>query len=326
MPLGQGWLNAWVKVNSKHVVLTPHKKADKEGHHGARDDSATGPTTTTAQDPENQAIRRFNSRKHKRRLLKTVSASDLLRDKAKDKVPAPEKQEESLKSEAQVSNNTTARISDLSETDKAQNDAVRVAQHDEVESFFGADIERYSSGYPDASARASPHPQQFKDRGNFDYEAASVHLLERSKSPLDAASIASRGAQSVPPRPYSSAGAVPRSDSHVESRYQGGGIGIRFPPNLFAGDNHYKGNCRRCKELENNALYAQEDLEYLRGVTLQSEHVCQCCRSQPIKRGDESLHSREAVIDGAQMLNEVTSRHKSQIEQITKEKVSLSYA
>jgi hypothetical protein len=335
MPIGQGWLNAWVKVNSKHVVLTPNKKVDKEGHHGARDDSTvTGPTTAT-QDSETQAIRRFNSRKNKRRLQRTVSASDLLRDKAKEKGAAPEKQE----SEAHVSNNTAARIPDSSETDKVQNTALRVAQHDTIESivsteqdsslrfvegFFGADIESYSSGYPDASARASPHPQQFKDRGNFNHDAASVHLLERSKSPLDAASIASRGVQSVPPRPYSTAGALPRSESNLESRHQKGGIGIRFPPNLFAGDNHSKGNCKHCKELENNVLSAQEDLEYLRSLTLQGEYVCHCCRSQPSKGGDESsFHSRETVIDGPQMLNEVTARHKSQIEQITKEKVSV---
>ena len=336
MPLGQGWLNAWVKVNSKHVVLTPNKKVDKEGHRAREDSTATGPTIAT-QDSENQAISRFNSRKHKRRLQRTVSASDLLRDKAKERVAAPEK-----KSEAQVSNNTTARNSDPSETDKVESTAVRVAQHNEIESivskeadssqrfvegFFGADIERYSSGYPDASARASPHPQQFKDRGNFDYGAASVHQLERSKSPLDAASISSRGAQSVPPRPFSSAGALPRSDSHLESRYQKGGISIRFPPNLFTGDNHSKGNCKHCKELENNALSTQEDLEYMRGLMLQREYVCHCCQSQPSKRGDESsLHSREAIIDGPQMLNEVTARHKSQIEQITKERVSVSYA
>jgi hypothetical protein len=377
MPLGPGWLNAWVKVNSKHVVLTPNKKVDKDSHHGARDETlhpssskahttansstATGPTSATAsgtatQDPENQAIRRFNSRKHKRRLQRTVSASDLLRDKAKEKGAAPAKQE-SLESEAQVSPNATASASDLSETDKGQNAAVRLAQHDENESivsavtdsslrfvagFFGADIERYSSGsgHPDASAsasastRASPYPQQFKDGGNCVYEAASVHLLERSKSPLDAASIASRGVQSVPPRAYSSGGLLPRTDSNVESRSQGGGsiAGIRFPPSLFAGgdtnNNHSKGHCRHCKELENNLLSAQEDLEYLRGLTLQREYVCQGCLSQSrsSKRGDQaSFHSREAVLDGAQMLNEVTARHKSQIEQITKERVSVSY-
>jgi hypothetical protein len=336
MPLGQSWLNAWVKVNSKHVVLTPNqKKVDKEQSSGDhRDDStATEPTTANTnthnnQDPENQAIRRFNSRKHKRRLQKTVSASDLLRDKAKEKgavvVPSDNKQQ-------QENNN-----SKIPETDKVQNDTTarrRVAQHEEIESsrvvsetddgedssslrfvagFFGADIERYSSGYPDAAVTARA--------GNYfdSSEAASVHLVERrSKSPLDAASIVSRGVQSVPPAP-----------SHLESRYQGvGGIGIiRFPPNPFAGDNHNsKGSCKHCKELEHNSLSAQEDLEYLRSLALQREYTCQCC-----KRGDESSSlypSPEAAvssIDGAQMLNDVTARHKSQIEQITKERVSTS--
>ena len=93
MPLGQSFLNAWVKVNSKHIVIPPTNKNEKDElnpSRGRKGSVTTARTVTTSEDTETQVIRRFDNRKNKRRLHKTVSASDLLRDKSKG-----EKNEES---------------------------------------------------------------------------------------------------------------------------------------------------------------------------------------------------------------------------------------
>ena len=88
MPVGQGWLNKWVSVNSRHVVFPPskdeekQKKKQQQGDSGDGSVKTAGTLPTTQQQPyvETQAIRRFNNRKHRRRgLTRTTSASDLIR-------------------------------------------------------------------------------------------------------------------------------------------------------------------------------------------------------------------------------------------------------
>ena len=97
MPLGQGWVNAWVKVNSKNSVLPNSRERDSEredvlnksNNKSQRASRASSSVTTArtaiSEDAETQAFNRFNHRKHKRRLNRAVSPPDLVRDKAKGK-------------------------------------------------------------------------------------------------------------------------------------------------------------------------------------------------------------------------------------------------
>ena len=70
MPLGQSFLNAWVKVNSKHIVIPPTNKNEKdELNHGrgGKGSVTTARTVTTSEDTETQVIRRFDNRKKRKK-------------------------------------------------------------------------------------------------------------------------------------------------------------------------------------------------------------------------------------------------------------------
>jgi hypothetical protein len=338
MPPGQGWLNAWVKVNSKHVVFPPSNKGDRENHkegshqhnaiksHNSKSAStafsATTATTMVSEDPETQAIKRFNNRKHKRRLQRSISASDLLRDKRKGKgdrrdgLDAEAALDKSSSTQATSHKNTVS-----SQTDKEERDTFHSPLHEEsnvvslerdgslhfVAGFFGTDIDSLSASQIDILPSQSAH-----------YDSASMHHMG-PHAHLDAASLVSRGGQSLPAHPSHYKSQLSRVDSS-DSGSKGGGIGIRFPPNLFAGDNNLKGQCRHCTKLENELISAREDLEYLRCTALRSEYMCGSCQTEPSKRLD-TAGSNNATDHGA-MLNEVTARHKAQTEMLTKERVS----
>ena len=362
MPLGQGWLNAWVKVNSKHVVFPPpnNSKSERDSqredsshhHHGAKvqttDKSVATAPTSASEDPEHQAIKRFNSRKNKRRLHRTVSASDLIRANSKGKGGSHENGEPSereLNDTAPLArpsiSSTRITSDDTSDSDRKDPSTQYVPQHEDdrshvsgetdsslrfVAGFFGADIERYSSGHGDAAlaaGRGTPRQKQQARTNNSDtIETASVQLLEMSNSKLDAASVVSRGGQSAPPpRTYTSGSVPQKDDNSVKSQ---GGLGIRFPPNLFAGDTSSKNVCKNCRQLENDLLTSQEDLEYLRGMALRSEYICSSCDTQPTTRKDGSLTQTrgDSSKESSHTLAELSAVHKNQLEHLTKERVS----
>jgi hypothetical protein len=327
MPLGQGWLNAWVKVNSKHVVFPANNKGDRDNQDpnqnlasksqnakgsGANSSVVTATTTVTG-DAETQAIKRFNNRKHKRRLHRTISASDLIRDKAKGKGD----RNSGTDSEAALdkSSSSQATIDRKGSSNSSQRDTklkatVRVPQHEEhsiqaletggslgfVAGFFGTHIE---------SLEAPVAPPRFNQ---INYDSASVQVAPQDN--LDAASIVSRGGHSLPARPYQSGDSASKVG------------GFRFPPNIFAGDNNGKGHCRHCSNLENELISSREDSEYLREMAIRSESICATCQTEPSKRLDTLAHTSLEISAEAQMLNEVTARHKAQIEQLSKERVS----
>jgi len=108
MPLGmgvQGWVNGWVKNNKQHVIFpkenegrSDNTELTRSGHRKSRSnrrlDNGDNTTATAAStlksnsskvDPETKAIQRFNSRKKNRRLQRSISHSDLLREMAKSK-------------------------------------------------------------------------------------------------------------------------------------------------------------------------------------------------------------------------------------------------
>ena len=357
MPIGQGFVNAWLKVNSKHVVFPPINKPERDEQHNEKADEtlshttksiatatsvATAPTSASA-DPENLAIRRFNSRKHRRRLQRTISASDLLRDKAKakgaaEKEPGVDELDGSNETKPSTSSNSASSPfawDDSGENDRLEKAAVHLAQHDQedilvsletdtslrfVAGFFGAEIDGYSSGRTDVPVGQDLVQKRKPTQGS------NGKLIERAAS--DVSPLASGGMQSLSLRKQSSDNITAKKGNSNESRSEGvGGIAIRFPPNLFAVDrNQSKGHCEKCRELENELLGAHEDLEYLRGMALRNEYICRSCQSLPGKsREDGSQASPGTIKEWSQLLNEATARHKSQIEQLTRERVSLSF-
>jgi len=255
MPLGQGWLNAWVKVNSKHVVFPQHK----DGLSSPK--SGSNKTASTAVSEETR-----RSKKHRRRLTKTTSASDLIRQKAKTKVESIHDQSTTSKGE----NNGDASDTTVKASVAQHEDPSIVTRDTEgslrfVAGFFGADIEALK-------IPASEEP--------FRGESASVKL-----PPRDSPSVASLGGGSLPTE------------------------GFRFPQNLFS---DHRGRCKHCTSLEEDLASAREDLEYMRGVALRSEYICEECQTkqQPPKRTESKL------------MGEVIERHRMQMIELTKSKVS----
>lgn len=107
----QGLVNGWIKVNSKHVVIT-NTTADsnsgnnngsnamdgnshassRRGRSSGGDSDSQGQTTATSNafsnsaDPEISAIKKYNkSKRNRRKLERTVSLTDLLREVANEK-------------------------------------------------------------------------------------------------------------------------------------------------------------------------------------------------------------------------------------------------
>jgi hypothetical protein len=327
MPLGQGFLNAWVKVNSKHVVI-PNKN-DKEVKDGVTTDHAgkggnarrsgrtasvkTAQTTATTEDEQSQVIRRFNNRKNRRRLYRTVSATDLIRDKA---VKGDKKL---LESEAALDKSGSSKSATASGKGKKEAKQLYVQQHSVplskipprrpqheesslgtegslrfVAGFFGADLESLGG-----NSKGS----------KFDLE--SVHTCPNTQR--DTASVVSRSGHSL--------SALPSPTKKANNR--GGGIGIRFPPNLFAIDNSGRDECQQCSKFQDELVSAREDLEYLRGVALRNEYTCVSCQRDPTELIDNTSTQPESI-SASQALNKVVSGHEAQIEDLKRERVSVT--
>lgn len=81
----QGMVNGWIKVNSKNVVI--NNITNESADANMRDGSGQGHSSvaSSARDSESSAIKRFNNRRHNRKLERTVSLTDLLREMAMEK-------------------------------------------------------------------------------------------------------------------------------------------------------------------------------------------------------------------------------------------------
>lgn len=325
MPIGQGWLNAWVKVNNKHVV---YNRTDAElgqvpstGSSTTRQPKTSRTTTTSAktsstaitENVETQAIRRVNSRKNRRRLHRTISASDLIRDQAKSlagniggsstlavgtlTLPVIEHSAGSS-SQVETSSPTASRnqIGDRSGIFYDTEESLRF-----VNELFGTDI--------DSLHRLEPPSTGDLEKGLWPWASHAQHV------PADAASISSRNGISARPSGTSTIHTSYRSDTDENASIKGG---FRFPPNLFSSDNS-KARCDQCAKLENELAVLQDDLEYIRAVALRNEYVCSSCSAESLSHPTETpstfhLKSNERLLD------EVTARHKAQLEQLTKDR------
>jgi hypothetical protein len=93
-------------------------------------------------------------------------------------------------------------------------------------------------------------------------------------------------------------------------------------PNPFGG----KQGCAGCKVAESELQHAQESLEYMRGMAIRKEYSCPKCGGSDITDGRnatrKSKMTSNVIKDASQQLIEVTARHKKQVEQLMKERVS----
>mmetsp|Transcript_41973 Transcript_41973/g.101139 ORF Transcript_41973/g.101139 Transcript_41973/m.101139 type:complete len:500 (+) Transcript_41973:148-1647(+) len=322
MPLGQGFLNSWLKVNNKHVVI-PNKN-EKEGKlDGSKlatrsnirkpspETVMTEKTAKSAHEERNQIIRRFSNRKNKRRLNRTVSASDLIREQVSGKGSKKFVEDDFIDSDFASRAPSGASSSSIfggsgrsqnqiqnqqwQHQDESSSQTPAKPLHDDqttaasekngslrfVAGFFGADIDTVSvlgNDIENRSAKSGPNGQR----------DTSV-------------SVMSKGESSLPAR--------------IKSKPLGGGIGIRFPPNIFALDSITGEKCQQCCKLEDELALAREDVEYLRGVALRNEYTYSSSgQQQEDKQQVETTSSQSSSLKEA-----AESTQEAEIEEMKKE-------
>lgn len=201
MPLGmQGWVNGWVKVNAKHVVFPRDGHASSEPgsvteqqrplsrRKSDRNDRRGGDTATTAssslrqprEDHELGAIRRLNSRKNRRRLQRTISHTDLLREMALSKEKRPDEQEAGRRRQEGLEAKTTgSNVSGSSKHHSSHSTSVTV-QHANQHVEDDVSSHATSSGFFDTASEAKrlPHPST---TGKYLNETAFVQQYEQSR-------------------------------------------------------------------------------------------------------------------------------------------------
>lgn len=323
MPIGQGWLNAWVKVNNKHVVY--NRTEGESGHvlQGSTKQlkpsktttSAKTSTTTITENVETQAIRRVNSRKNRRRLHRTISASDLIRDQAKSlagnisgsstlhagTLALPVIEHSAGSSSLPETSSQAAshsKIGDRSGTFYDTEESLRF-----VNELFGTDIDSFHRLEPPSTGEQVVD----LDKGLWPWATQQI--------PADATSVSSRNGISARPSGASTMHASYRSEGDDNPNLKGG---FRFPPNLFSSDNS-KARCEQCAKLENELAVLQDDLEYVRAVALRNEYVCTSCNAESSSH-PVATPSTFHLKANERLLDEVTARHKAQLEQLTKDR------
>lgn len=359
MPLGQGWLNAWVKVNNKHVV---YKRGEEDGpasnnnqsihqsssssqhsHHSTSQTNkqhpgkssgtiSSGKTAKTAvsEDVESQTIQRVNNRKHRRRLHKTKSASDLIRDQAKNLGGKTELLETVL----DVSTSTQATAEQIAVAASLKRPPPSVNNHrhhhaqgrdqgtttivepDEplrfVAGLLGADLDKLS---------LEPSGRRMEGDESINFDTASLQWVPQTQQ-LDAESLPSRGGYSLPARAQPTQDHLFHRSASNDSASKGG---FRFPSNIFSNDNN-NGKCRHCTKFETELAAARDDMEYLRSVGLRNEYTCSSCNTEALTHPEDAAHPSSSLESSLRisdrLLDEVTARHKAQLEQLTKDRVS----
>lgn len=267
--------------------------------------SAKTAKTAISEDAETQAIRRVNSRKNRRRLHRTISASDLIRDQARTLGAKPEG--EAVLDVSSSSQTTVGRAGGLPTLNPPPfSVSERSTEENEVGSLEGS--LRFMAGLLGTDVETL-EPARVTGHDSWNLEVSSLQWAPPTHQ-LDAASIQSRGGYSLPTRTSNSSYHRENSD---ESASKGG---FRFP--IFSND---KGQCRHCSKLEVDLSVIREDLEYLRSLALRNEFVCSSCNAETPRQAESAVRIDPRSSD--RLLDEVTARHKAQLEQLTKDRVSL---
>jgi hypothetical protein len=358
----QSLVNGWVKVNIKHGGLP---QGHGEGHPTRReadgqisvDRTPTPPcsvqnenvlkpkdirdhaphnltsTEPTSLDQETLAIRKYNSKHGRRRLQKTISHSDLLREMAGD-VKKSSDSGTNRERETTVHGSVGFDGSDQNNgrlvtgmigshdpdekpsqsrqqrpvtTGKYLNEAMFVQQLERTKahqrslsSGGGSESDHSSHKRPTRRKDAQQNEQYYRHRAIGDMDAHGSHYQS-----WDAQRLQSSGSQNdtAARNPYASRPPA----------------GVPLDADGIKGD--LKTSCRGCSEMESRLLSAYEDIRYLHDVALRHEFN----RDVP-KPTTNSLrishHEVTTLADASKRLTEVTARHRRQIEQITRETVS----
>jgi hypothetical protein len=303
------WLTHWVTINSKHVSHVDNfshefiAKGDKQTHRSV----STASTATDAseyEDDDDTLVPKV-TRKTRRRLTRTYSASDLIRNEAKG-----------LKSNVKATRNKQ----DVERRIEKQLQAANI-QYPAVEDD-GINSTR-------SSASVSAPPSSNCNGNRFLNETTFIQQLEQKQqrvnhnSALLAIMKEKRPAQNVtfadpitaPPHlslsnSRSPSNSPPRSSS-IKQPLLKGDLADFMPQNHFVQREPQQG-CIGCQTFQRNLHAAYDDLEYLRTLLIQTEYSA----DKPVASKPQ-LHTEP--------MEEITKRHRKQIEQLMKERVSFVF-
>ncbi|EEC48647.1 predicted protein [Phaeodactylum tricornutum CCAP 1055/1] len=292
---GPGWLNGWLKINTKHVVFPKSAFVEKGGNQSNSQQSQK--TTSTAQsstmgstprDPELAAIKRFSNRRSRRRLQRTRSNSDLIRELAIEKhyddhhlmdVPRVI----GVSEDGNDSEHAPARGGKISQDSRPRRNTTGMREEGSLENVDSLGMVSTASSPPTiGDSRVCDHHENL-------YEAAFLHQFER------------RHAQdSLTPTRHDICRAAQADSQH---RAFGG-----FLPHPFFQSEEPR-DCQKCAELNAELIATLDDLEYMKTMALTSEAV-----ADPVKQQTENFEKY------SKQLHELTIRHKKQVEQLTRER------
>lgn len=369
-------INSWVKVNNKHVIFPRgegHPEGDQRvasGHgesprgsprqgktparkHGEHVSQKTAKTTSTTlgDDPELLAIQRLNTRRqNRRRLQRTVSHSDLLREMAKGK---DNSDHQSRKLEEESGSMPWDSSTDEASSSHHPKSILNSSVHSAPVFATGEAMAKTSSSQSVQAHMQPPMkvsvPRRLSNTGKYLNEAAFVQQMEQTKAqhrrtespalegrrlafPADADSAV----EGLPSSRWTVDGRLDPDENAAmsvlvpSSRNSLSGVHSEPPmrkppgPTPTAASSGPKPDCKSCDGLEHRLRSTLLDMEYLRSVAMRTEYTCGSCqqrnsskqRSNPLKSSNQDLSTLEA----SKRLMEVTAVHRRQIEQMTKER------
>ncbi|CAJ1969638.1 unnamed protein product [Cylindrotheca closterium] len=340
--LGQGFLNSWLKVNNKHVVI-PNKN-DKEGKIEGSKLRKPSPETvmtertvkSSIEEERTQIIRRFSNRKNKKRLNRTISASDLIRDQISGKGSKKNVKDGVVDNEYASKASAGSSSNSIFGSNRSQHQITgsifgsNRSQHHAAGSIFGSNRSQHqasgaSNSFFDSNDslhqttgtssnstfdsksqhKTQQQQQQYQDEYSLSSSTKPIHQEHMPDTAsqtngslrfvagffgadIDIGTLGSgnndaqkhhhRLAKVSGPngKRHSASGgsSVPGRIKPKAPGGGGGGMGLRFPPNIFALESsvHSEKKCQHCSELEDELALAREDVEYLRGISLRNEY------------------------------------------------------
>jgi hypothetical protein len=294
MPINSNWLTAWVKLNTKHGIHPTSPGVSKEVDRSKNDFSIA----STAESSEGVALakRSIGSKRNRHRgLQRTLSASDLIREAASS-------QQVINKSGAPSSKDGSSSVKPSRQSD-AESDTLSTTR---------SSIDRQESPSRNAHKylNESTCMQQYEQKQQRRQEDSTLQSDDslHHDSIMTLLPILPARQFLYPPPPPPSQHALLKS-----------GIAGFLPPPFFLSPRE----CQECLTLRSQVQALSEDVEYLRKVALQLELAeREYATHKPLssRQRQSSLLSVPSL--ASKQLDDVTCRHRKQMEQFMKERVS----
>ena len=359
----QGLVNSWIKVNSKHAVIpreeeqsdalelsnsqsvasmqtlamrrNNRRNAPVGGEHFSHKTVGTSDSTITTDAAARATRKQTKKKKQERTLQRTVSHTDLLREQAIEKAMSRKsvtKDEEFLSPsdlegdpvqplDSQHSRTSHGLDSDFPQADGSSESNGGTAQQslDRLVSQPPRVVHRLKDGTIVHKREIPQHSKPHHRRMSSENSGSEASRYRRQDSlgyygEDGSSELSANRMRSTPPL-------HPRQE---EKQKQNNNPMQQFFRNFPHGGGR---RCPACDELEVKLTQAQNDIEYLRGVALRAEYVCNHCKNKDkAKSGHLCSKTNEEALtlkDASARLVDLTTRHKGQIQQMTLEQVSL---